>query len=604
MANLGKVVITPKGEYVPGESYVRLDCVYYNGSSWLALQPSTGIEPEEGAYWTLLAQGFDEAGFNTVVGDRSQLPVPDSTLVSAITQNAESIANKIEKGDFGINVKDYGAKGNGIADDFSAFNLCLLYIGSKQVDLFLPSGSYVIGTNITIPSNINLLFENGAKLCPNNGITITINGSVDSGEHTIFAGEGIISGIFQNSEIYVKWFNLDETANVDCSAIIQSIINICQNSHAKMLFPRSKKYKISSPITIDCGTNSASIPSKGIIIKGNGCRFYTEIDGGAFVVNPLCTRANKGSGWELTYLEISDLTFDNYLGVAAGYVHSSAIVIGKTGYVFDGFQRSKLSNILCLKYPNSSIILNAARFLNLDNIEIRDGAGLEFKVLTNSDFCGDINISNSDFVPGTTNQSLYLHAYAPEGAHCQIRGLHFTDCVFFGSSTRLDASTMAQIGDVWFTSCAWDYGVNAINIIASGQSQIFNIYFNSPYITSYTGYGIKTQTDGLATVSNIKIIGGNISVTGTQPCILLTSVEEFIVEGVELSGSTGDCNIAISYSTKVLINGNMCDNTTATHFVSVGTSSDFMITNNMHTKPINDYSGSVNKLIANNLLIT
>ncbi len=58
MAVLGKVAITPKGNYNSGISYVKLDCIYYMGSSWLALQPSTGVPPSEGPYWTLMANGF------------------------------------------------------------------------------------------------------------------------------------------------------------------------------------------------------------------------------------------------------------------------------------------------------------------------------------------------------------------------------------------------------------------------------------------------------------------------------------------------------------------------------------------------------------------
>ena len=53
---LGKVAITPRGEYDPGVDYERLDAVSYNGSSFLVLQTVSGVTPEEGEYYTLLAE--------------------------------------------------------------------------------------------------------------------------------------------------------------------------------------------------------------------------------------------------------------------------------------------------------------------------------------------------------------------------------------------------------------------------------------------------------------------------------------------------------------------------------------------------------------------
>lgn len=118
MANLGKVVITPKGTWTGPSNYVKLDCVYYNGSTWLALQSSTGITPAEGAYWTLLAQGFNAASFNDLtdkpttvsgygitnaytktevnnqIGDRSLLPTPNTDLVSAVNEVNVNVGDK------------------------------------------------------------------------------------------------------------------------------------------------------------------------------------------------------------------------------------------------------------------------------------------------------------------------------------------------------------------------------------------------------------------------------------------------------------------------------------------------------------------------------
>ena len=50
---------TWRGPWEAGESYNANDAVSYNGSAWIALQPSSDVTPAEGTDWTLLAQQGD-----------------------------------------------------------------------------------------------------------------------------------------------------------------------------------------------------------------------------------------------------------------------------------------------------------------------------------------------------------------------------------------------------------------------------------------------------------------------------------------------------------------------------------------------------------------
>lgn len=92
MNNLGKVLITPKGDYNNIENYVKLDCVYHLGSTWLALNTVTGVEPEEGEHWTKLAHGFPDDIANQVedvLADfGNQLTEFNSGLASKASQTA------------------------------------------------------------------------------------------------------------------------------------------------------------------------------------------------------------------------------------------------------------------------------------------------------------------------------------------------------------------------------------------------------------------------------------------------------------------------------------------------------------------------------------
>lgn len=78
---LGKVSLTPKGEYSPDTAYTALDVVSYGGNSWLALQDVTGVAPVEGENWMLLAQKGDqgEQGIQGIQGIQGETGGPGPT---------------------------------------------------------------------------------------------------------------------------------------------------------------------------------------------------------------------------------------------------------------------------------------------------------------------------------------------------------------------------------------------------------------------------------------------------------------------------------------------------------------------------------------------
>lgn len=50
----GRVLIIPKGDYNAATTYAMLDMVYYNGSSYVCKQPSTGNLPTNTTYWQIM----------------------------------------------------------------------------------------------------------------------------------------------------------------------------------------------------------------------------------------------------------------------------------------------------------------------------------------------------------------------------------------------------------------------------------------------------------------------------------------------------------------------------------------------------------------------
>lgn len=58
--NLGVVSVVPKGEYDATAYYEKLNIVQYNGSTYMATQPSTGVLPTNTSYWQFIAGGVRE----------------------------------------------------------------------------------------------------------------------------------------------------------------------------------------------------------------------------------------------------------------------------------------------------------------------------------------------------------------------------------------------------------------------------------------------------------------------------------------------------------------------------------------------------------------
>lgn len=54
---IGKIAITPKGEYSSAEKYTKLDVVQYGENSYIVLKDVVGVTPEVGEYYALMAEG-------------------------------------------------------------------------------------------------------------------------------------------------------------------------------------------------------------------------------------------------------------------------------------------------------------------------------------------------------------------------------------------------------------------------------------------------------------------------------------------------------------------------------------------------------------------
>lgn len=84
---LGRVGMLPKGAWSEATAYEKLDVVSNNGNSFVALKPSTGIQPTNTEYWMALTE-------NQPFIDNANAAKEAAQQAAASAQNAVNQANQ------------------------------------------------------------------------------------------------------------------------------------------------------------------------------------------------------------------------------------------------------------------------------------------------------------------------------------------------------------------------------------------------------------------------------------------------------------------------------------------------------------------------------
>lgn len=120
-----------------------------------------------------------------------------------------------------INVKQFGAYGDGI-DDKDPIQAA----EDTGKSIYFPVGTYNLGSNITLTANC--LFDNGAKLDPDYGVTVTMNCPISAGNYEIFDSTSagtITSTASPLFSIPMEWWGLaiGSSAAVNTAAFLAAV---------------------------------------------------------------------------------------------------------------------------------------------------------------------------------------------------------------------------------------------------------------------------------------------------------------------------------------------------------------------------------------------
>lgn len=173
-----------------------------------------------------------------------------------------------------ISVKDYGAVGDGQADDTKAFEVAI----AQGKPLLVSSGSYVVGDlDITVP----LSFLPGAALLAKSGSTVSLREQISSPKQHIFQGNGTYTIALTDAESgeqlkegHCAWWGVfpgAAYADVNSDRIAKAL-SAYGNLREGVLYFDIGGYHL---------TKSVDVP-RGVVIKGDGIRrtvFVPHSDG-------------------------------------------------------------------------------------------------------------------------------------------------------------------------------------------------------------------------------------------------------------------------------------------------------------------------------------
>jgi len=120
-----------------------------------------------------------------------------------------------------VNVRNFGAVGDGIANDTEALRRA--FEAAIYQTVVLPTGTYLIGT-ITIPADVDVQFQNGARLVLEDGAVLEFNGTLSAGPYPIFdfpyerhsgLAKVVFKGFHSLSHWLPEWFGAVGDAQID-----------------------------------------------------------------------------------------------------------------------------------------------------------------------------------------------------------------------------------------------------------------------------------------------------------------------------------------------------------------------------------------------------
>ena len=224
-----------------------------------------------------------------------------------------------------VDASAYGSSKNDTTITAAMAYASTAFGASAKYALLIKRGGWTISGNLTIPENVQLIFENGSVLNIATGVTVTYNGpDIQAPLSKIFSLSGTGVFVFGGpvKEVYPQWWGAVGDGTTACELSFQQCVNCCiQNSVAMYIPSGTYILKTATGDNDQSGTLSAirmdhlTADGQGLIMRGagRGNTIIKEFDGenaigGRYTRMFLCLMS--ATSYELGTFSFEDITFD------------------------------------------------------------------------------------------------------------------------------------------------------------------------------------------------------------------------------------------------------------------------------------------------------
>ena len=419
-----------------------------------------------------------------------------------------------------VNVKDFGAVGDGVADDTAA----VVAAFATNSEVYFPAGTYKITSNTTIAANKKIHMNAGAAFTVASAVTLTINGNFcGNPDSHHFLGAGSVVGL---GEVYTEWFGAIGNKVADDQPAFQKAVTCVMASlpsgHNGVIRLRAKEYLLGATWNVYQTANTPiDVIGTGTLIGDTrlwGTTTFTgqliNIEGGTDNIQNIINFTLKGFSVLSQNVGKGDGIYFNLVG----------------NNRINGLQQSLVENVYIESFRIGMLLRNT-RLIHFHRISIwnhqvdgttfanqnwcvviRDGAVGE------ADVCGDFTFDNCQFVARKDFYSELINITAdsatsvipPGKTAITVAGIRFHECIFYRGgdySISLFANNHSIIADIWINNCQLDDTTGISITTQTANAFITNINVLGTYFTACAGNCVRLN----GSASNGKINAINIS---------------------------------------------------------------------------------------------
>jgi len=207
-----------------------------------------------GVMVTCLAAGT--AAAQGVTSTMSDPPLPGrSTVVDASQQGGADFCAKVKAAIAALPAPGGTVDARGLADTQSCSGDPFGGV-TTQLTLLLGASTISVRANMTVPSNVTVVFAQGAVLSISNGATVTWKGAIEAPVSQIFSltGNGAVNfaSPFRRSAVYPEWWGATGDGTTDDSAAINAAIAAVKRTGGTVLLSPAT-YAVASSVNLTRG---------------------------------------------------------------------------------------------------------------------------------------------------------------------------------------------------------------------------------------------------------------------------------------------------------------------------------------------------------------